>query len=117
MTDCVAQTQQECTGLDKNPAAGRFEIAELAWGDYVLSETKAPAGYELDGANHSFKIDASHLKHEFQTPFVNKKKQPPTLPLTGGISRDFYTLMGFVLTAAGITAVTALRIRRRKQEV
>lgn len=117
VTDCVAQTQQECTGLDKNPAAGRFEIAELAWGDYVLSETKAPAGYELDGANHSFKIDASHLKHEFQTPFVNKKKQPPTLPLTGGISRDFYTLMGFVLTAAGITAVTALRIRRRKQEV
>ncbi|MDY5129288.1 SpaA isopeptide-forming pilin-related protein [Actinotignum urinale] len=117
VTDCVAQTPQECTGLDKNPAAGRFEIAELAWGDYVLSETKAPAGYELDGTEHRFTIDASHLKHEFGTPFVNKKKQPPTLPLTGGISRDFYTLIGAVVIAAGITAVTALRIRRRKQEV
>lgn len=117
VTDCVAQTPQECTSLDKNPAAGRFEIAELAWGDYVLIETKAPAGYELDGTKHGFTIDASHLKHEFKTPFVNKKKQPPTLPLTGGISRDFYTLIGAVVIAAGITAVTALGIRRRKQEV
>ena len=117
VTDCVAQTPQECISLDKNPAAGRFEIAELAWGDYELFETKAPAGYELDGTKHSFTIDASHLKHEFKTPFVNKKKQPPTLPLTGGISRDFYTLIGAVVIAAGITAVTALGIRRRKQEV
>lgn len=117
VTDCVAQTPQECTSLDKNPAAGRFEIAELAWGDYVLFETKAPAGYELDGTKHSFTIDASHLKHEFKTPFVNKKKQAPTLPLTGGISRDFYTLIGSAVTAAGIAAVTALGIRRRKQEV
>lgn len=117
VTDCVAQTPQECTSLDKNPAAGRFEIDELAWGDYVLIETKAPAGYELDGTEHRFTIDASHLKHEFKTPFVNKKKQAPTLPLTGGISRDFYMLIGSVFTAVGITAVTALGIRRRKQEV
>ena len=117
VTDCVAQTPQECTSLDKDPAAGRFEIAELVWGDYVLFETKAPAGYELDGTEHRFTIDASHLKHEFKTPFVNKKKQAPTLPLTGGISRDFYTLVGSVVTAAGITAVTAFGIRRRKQEV
>ena len=117
VTDCVAQTPQECTSLDKDPAAGRFEIGELAWGDYVLIETKAPAGYELDGTKHGFTIDASHLKHEFKTPFVNKKKQAPTLPLTGGISRDFYMLIGSVVTAAGITAVTALGIRRRKQEV
>lgn len=116
VTDCVAQTPQECTSLDKNPAAGRFEIAELAWGDYVLFETKAPAGYELDGTEHRFTIDGSHLKHEFKTPFVNKKKQAPTLPLTGGISRDFYMLIGSVFTAVGITAVTALGIRRRKQE-
>ena len=117
VTDCVAQTPQECTSLDKDPAAGRFEIDELVWGDYVLIETKAPAGYELDGTEHRFTIDASHLKHEFTTPFVNKKKQAPTLPLTGGISRDFYMLIGSVFTAAGITAVTALGIRRRKQEV
>lgn len=117
VTDCVAQTPQECTSLDKNPAAGRFKIDELVWGDYVLFETKAPAGYELDGTEHRFTIDASHLKHEFETPFVNKKKQAPTLPLTGGISRDFYMLIGSVFTAVGITAVTALGIRRRKQEV
>lgn len=116
VTDCVAQTPQECTSLDKDPAAGRFEIAELVWGDYVLFETKAPAGYELDGTEHRFTIDGSHLKHEFKTPFVNKKKQAPTLPLTGGISRDFYMLIGSVFTAVGITAVTALGIRRRKQE-
>lgn len=116
VTDCVAQTPQECTSLDKNPAAGRFKIDELVWGDYVLFETKAPAGYELDGTEHRFTIDASHLKHEFKTPFVNKKKQAPTLPLTGGISRDFYMLIGSVFIAVGMTAVTALGIRRRKQE-
>lgn len=45
--DCVAAAAANCTGLDKDPAAGKFFVNGLVWGNYTLKEKSAPSGYEL----------------------------------------------------------------------
>jgi LPXTG-motif cell wall-anchored protein len=45
--DCVAAAAANCTGLDKDPAAGKFLVNGLVWGNYTLKEKSAPSGYEL----------------------------------------------------------------------
>ncbi|MDF7665972.1 CshA/CshB family fibrillar adhesin-related protein [Bifidobacterium sp. ESL0745] len=42
--DCTAET---CTGPDRDPAAGKFEVTGLKWGKWTITETKAPVGYQL----------------------------------------------------------------------
>lgn len=41
VADCAAAP---CTGPDTDPAAGRFHLEGLAWGEYSLEETTAPSG-------------------------------------------------------------------------
>jgi hypothetical protein len=45
--DCVAASAAACTGLDKDPVAGKFLVQSLVWGNYTLKEKTAPSGYEL----------------------------------------------------------------------
>lgn len=45
--DCVAEDATQCTGLDKDPEAGKFLIEGLPWGEYTITETAAPTGYSL----------------------------------------------------------------------
>lgn len=76
--DCVKETKDGtesktfCTvaenGLSENDAttyrwavdveetAGKFKISGMPWGDYVLTEAKAPDGYNLDTTQHKFTI-------------------------------------------------------------
>lgn len=76
--DCVKETKDGtesktfCTvaenGLSENDAttykwavdveetAGKFKISGMPWGDYVLTEAKAPDGYNLDATPHKFTI-------------------------------------------------------------
>lgn len=58
VTDCAAGGGNEtaCTGLDKDPIAGKFRVEPLAYGDYSLIETKAPEGYVKDPKTHVFTI-------------------------------------------------------------
>lgn len=57
--DCVAADASSCTGLDKDPAAGKFLVNGLVWGTYSLKETAAPAGYELSDQVHQVVVNAS----------------------------------------------------------
>lgn len=45
---------------DRNPADGELQVGGLAWGDYSLVETKAPAGYLLASDPIPVKVDAEH---------------------------------------------------------
>ena len=45
VTDCVADSADKCTGLDKDPAAGKFTVTGLPSGTYTLTETTPPSGY------------------------------------------------------------------------
>ena len=45
---------------DDDNGEGRFTVQNLPWGDYTLTETKAPEGYDTTGP-FKFSIDAKHL--------------------------------------------------------
>ncbi|MFD5224619.1 SpaA isopeptide-forming pilin-related protein [Microbacterium sp. NPDC058342] len=112
--DCLETNSADCTGLDKDPAAGGFRIEGLLWGDYTLTETSAPLGYVLDAAPHLFTISGAALTAEL-APITNAAGTPPTLPLTGGLSSDFYSLLGLgvLLLAFALLMVRRVWLRRR----
>ncbi|WP_204367734.1 SpaA isopeptide-forming pilin-related protein, partial [Bifidobacterium cuniculi] len=58
ITDCTDTC--DANG-DQDKETGRFEITKLQWGEYRLTETKAPDGYNLSDKTYTFTIDASHL--------------------------------------------------------
>lgn len=60
VTDCNASAASGCSdSLDKDPAGGKFSLTGLPWGNYDLTETAAPSGYQLDSTTHSFTIDGA----------------------------------------------------------
>lgn len=60
VTDCNASAASGCSdSLDKDPAGGKFSLTGLPWGNYDLTETAAPSGYQLDSMTHSFTIDGA----------------------------------------------------------
>ncbi|WP_369344646.1 collagen binding domain-containing protein [Bifidobacterium aquikefiricola] len=60
VTDCVANDASGCSdSLDKDPAAGKFNVTGLPYGNYNLTETAAPSGYQLchDSSFHHQQCD------------------------------------------------------------
>ncbi|MCF2707404.1 hypothetical protein I6E29_09040 [Arcanobacterium haemolyticum] len=48
ITDCTVANGCGTSGyVDLDPSAGSFRIANLPWGSYTLTETKAPDGYRI----------------------------------------------------------------------
>ncbi len=102
VTDCVAASAAECTGLDQNPAAGAFTATNLLYGSYTLVEKSAPVGYQLDTTPHAFSI-ATDGQTVSVGAIADKRSVVPSLPLTGGASADAFLLSGTALLAvAGI---------------
>lgn len=111
--DCIAEIIAACTGLDRDPAAGKFTLESLKWGEYSLKETKAPAGYVLDPTVHKFTIGGGQQANlTIDLGKIKNEQQPAlSLPLTGGLgSQSFFLGGGAVLLAA----LAVLGIRRRK---
>lgn len=106
--------QSGYTGLDTNPAPGKFHVIDLSWGQYSLAESKAPVGYLVsETATAAFTVDASHLEHALGT-FKNPAITTPALPLTGGLGTDRFLFAGMgILLLAVLTGGTALLVRRR----
>lgn len=46
--DCVAASDADCTGADRDNDAGEFLITDARAGTYSITETVAPAGYLVD---------------------------------------------------------------------
>lgn len=112
--DCIAATDAECTGLDKDRIAGQFRVINLAWGNYTLVETAAPLGYVLDDTPHAFTVSAT-ISVIALGAYENALSVPPTLPLTGGLGRDFYSLLGFGVLLLSILLLATRRFWLRKQ--
>ena len=72
---------------------GKFEIKGLAYGDYSLTETVAPAGYvKLEGPI-AFTVDAtSYTTNQDVVNNVN-----PSIPNTGGIGSVIFIIVGLLL--------------------
>ncbi|WP_435910100.1 SpaA isopeptide-forming pilin-related protein [Leucobacter sp. W1478] len=111
IVDC---TSAPCLGPDVDPAAGQFELEELAWGSYTVTETKAPPGY-IGGAEFTFTVEALNAgtvidKGEFE----NEQQPGVALPLTGGLGSDIFNIagLGIALFALLFGATYAYRLRR-----
>ena len=91
IVDCVSDP---CGGLDKDPAAGKFELRDLAWGAYTIAETKAPPGY-IGGATFDIVVNAANAGTVIVHGAVeNTQQNGVAIPLTGGMSTLMYTLAG-----------------------
>jgi len=110
VSDCVGASSAACTGLDKDPGAGSFSVASVAYGAYTLVEKTSPYGFQLDGTPHPFSIttDGSTVA---VGAISNKRVLVPAIPLTGGPSADNFLITGAVLLA--LAAAAAWRQRRR----
>lgn len=113
--DCAASSASECTGADKDPAMGKLSVTGLRWGDYTLTEKKAPAGYILDDTPHTFTVSGSELNKSLGS-YTNEQKPQVALPLTGGTGSQIYLIGGAALLAAAgaIALLKGLRRRNRK---
>ena len=113
VTDCVADTAEECVGADLDPAAGKFLVGELRWGDYELSESAAPAGYQInpDNVGMTVTVAPENLDVTVETA-PNYPRSGPDLPLTGGSSADLYLLGGGLVAALGLTSWAWLNRRK-----
>ncbi|RRC94520.1 MSCRAMM family protein [Schaalia canis] len=120
LTDCVANEAAACTGLDKQPEAGKFHIDALKWGNYELRETQAPVGFRLpeNGANgKDFTVQADALTHSFTggDAITNDHSGVPNIPHTGGLGRDHLLISGMlVLLIAGVATVLLLRTAQQR---
>lgn len=101
--DCVAESVESCSGLDKDPQAGKFEVPNLDWGEWIVKEQKAPFGYLIDEEQRTAEINGEKLEVDLGK-IENHRIEPPTLPLTGGIGRDHFYIAGsfLLLVAAGL---------------
>jgi hypothetical protein len=111
-----------CAGYaDKDWTAGGFKIVGLAWGDYSLRESKAPAGYYPIQNPIPFTVGPdSGATVKLVWPLgdqVNNPVQSPVLPLTGGLGRDAFFIAGLGIVALGLAAVGAGRLRDRRKGV
>ncbi|KAA9132403.1 DUF6923 family protein [Microbacterium caowuchunii] len=106
VTDCVAESDADCTGADRDPAQGGFHVRDLPIGTYQLAETHAPAGYQQIQP-----IDIRVVSNVDYGDIVNIPVEGPTLPLTGGMGTSmFWALTG----GSGVLAVAALFLQRRR---
>lgn len=121
ITDCVAANDSDCTGPDQDSRAGYFSIQDLEWGTYTLTETRAPAGFVLPQTTYTFTISGSALSGTIpgvsDNEIVNERRDGLTIPLTGGLGRDFYSALGLGVLILGAGALGTLLIRNRRKEV
>jgi endonuclease YncB( thermonuclease family) len=110
ITDCEAANASACTGPDKNPAKGEFKLDGLKWGDYTLTETKAPVGYLKRDEALTFTIGATALTADLGK-VTNTQTDALTIPLTGGLGQDAFLIGGGILLAL---AAIAIVLRRRR---
>ncbi|HLS01589.1 MAG TPA: prealbumin-like fold domain-containing protein, partial [Beutenbergiaceae bacterium] len=107
VTDCV-DSADDCSGADIDGREGFFHVNDLAWGEWVLQETKAPSGYMLDATEHEFTVGPEGI-----TIDVGQKENRPVpeleIPLTGGWSEQAFLLFGALLLGGAGTAVGVKR--------
>lgn len=120
VTDCTAEGCPAGSYLDSDPAPGRFHLTDLAWGDYTLTEKSAPAGYYRDTNAKPFTIGSEQpgpLETIDLGQISNTPIDGPEIPLTGGLGRDFFLLLGLLVAGLGLGAAAMLRNRARRQGV
>ncbi|KAB1658886.1 hypothetical protein F8O09_04760 [Pseudoclavibacter sp. CFCC 11306] len=100
--------------LDLDKADGRLQLSDLAWGEYTLTESKAPQGYQIDGTAHPVTIDAEHVSIDLG---AITNTADPVQPVTnsGDLARTGLTAGAIAAGAALLLAGAALLMIRRRR--
>lgn len=114
--DCTTASCPTDPNTDQDAAAGAFRIVNLAWGDYTVTETTAPPGYLIDPTPHSFTVGENGVEIDLGA-IDNQLVTPPTIPLTGGISRDAYLIAGSGALLIALAASGVMYFRSRRKQV
>lgn len=130
VTDCVNDTACPTDSLDRDGAAGKFQMEGLDWGTYELRETKAPAGFKKSDTVYTFVIDEQHnngtankiqIKNDAAAPvtdniITNEPITVSSLPFTGSGALTPHAFLPYVLGAvgAGLAAGLGLHMIRRR---
>ena len=106
-TDAECTTQAAGTSVVTSAADGTFSFVGLEANTYYLLETKAPEGYELNGAATKIEIVSPLTEGQTATKApavsVTIKDIPSTkLPVTGGMGVGMFALVGAALALAGV---------------
>ncbi|MDD7465038.1 MAG: SpaA isopeptide-forming pilin-related protein [Actinomycetaceae bacterium] len=122
ITDCVAGAQagaDACAGTgDADPTPGVVKLIDLPLGTYTLQETKAPSGYILDSSVRFITLDSEEpYALTGARAILNEQRIGPTLPLTGGVGRDFFLIAGGGTLLAALTVSLIMLGRRRTQKL
>ncbi|HLR56924.1 MAG TPA: SpaA isopeptide-forming pilin-related protein [Beutenbergiaceae bacterium] len=92
---------------------GRFQVIGLEWGQYTLTETTAPAGYQLLEQPIEFEIAEGDELDLVLDAIENTQRDVPDLPLTGGIGRDHLYIAGALTALLGMAAYVYTTRRRQ----
>ena len=93
---------------DADPANGAFRVTGLAWGEYTLTETKAPAGFELSTESKTVTITATELNLSFGA-IINVPESPKSGMLRWNkVDPDGAALLGSEWEVTGPGGDTAL---------
>ncbi len=91
---------------------GKLNFERLAPGTYTVTETKAPAGYQLLANSISVTVSADNVTPDgmYQITVTNSKFETP---VTGGIGSTIFVVSGLAIIALG---GTLLFVASRKRE-
>ena len=108
-----------------NPTTGEITFTGLGAGDYVLTETVTPAGYNtIEPIRFTISFDAATKKFSSSNPAITLEadntlyttvinQTGAELPSTGGIGTTiFYVVGGLLVVAAGVLLVTRKRMSK-----
>lgn len=112
VTDCIASPCVAGMYKDQDPAAGKFALSGIPFGEYTLTEATAPAGYVVDTTVHTFKIES--VTALSLGNFANKQQTPLAIPLTGGLSSDWMRIAGISLAALAAAGAGGMLWRNRR---
>lgn len=73
VTDCVAAGCPAGVGKDQDPAPGKFLLTKLPLGTWKITETKAPAGYQLSSAVQTVVLTLANPSGAAANAFVNPR--------------------------------------------
>ena len=113
IVDCVTACAED--SLDVDPEAGAFSISGLPYGEYLLVEAAAPAGYRLDTTPRTVVV-TTHGEVVDLGGIVNSKSVVPAIPLTGGRGAHLFIIIGAGFSALAAGAAMAGRRRHEGRE-